>query len=296
MEPPIQYAQTSDGVNIAYWALGDGTPFVHMPWFRMSHVQLEWQIPEIKRWYDALASRVQLVRYDGRGIGLSQRNVSDYSRRRPRPRCRGRRRPAGDRPVRLVRPRAHGPGRDRLCRAPPGARLEARPLVHLRPKLGLLPIVRDPGDQGRHGQELGDVHEHACTRPAGLVRRGAGPTVRGGDAGERVSRGPPGVYLRLQGPRCDRASSQVRCPVLLLHRRQTFLASRGYGEGPGVAPSRCTAHTNRRRIGRSIPGGRGRRLERDHRVPRRRRRSVTAPRARRYRDHPLSRTSPNRRQ
>jgi class 3 adenylate cyclase len=79
MEPPIHYAQTSDGVNIAYWAIGDGTPFVHMPWFRMSHVQLEWQIPEIRRWYEALASRMQLVRYDGRGIGLSQRGVTDFS-------------------------------------------------------------------------------------------------------------------------------------------------------------------------------------------------------------------------
>ena len=79
MDPPIQYAQASDGVSIAYWAIGDGTPFVHMPWFRMSHVQLEWQIPEIKRWYEALAGRTRLVRYDGRGIGLSQRRVSDYS-------------------------------------------------------------------------------------------------------------------------------------------------------------------------------------------------------------------------
>jgi class 3 adenylate cyclase len=79
MEPPIHYAQTSDGVSIAYWTIGEGTPFVHMPWFRMSHVQLEWQIPEIKRWYEALAGRMRLVRYDGRGIGLSQRSVSDYS-------------------------------------------------------------------------------------------------------------------------------------------------------------------------------------------------------------------------
>jgi class 3 adenylate cyclase/pimeloyl-ACP methyl ester carboxylesterase len=79
MEPRIQYARTSDGVSIAYWTLGDGTPFVHMPWFRMSHVQLEWQIPEIRRWYEALSGRTQLVRYDARGIGLSQRDVSDHS-------------------------------------------------------------------------------------------------------------------------------------------------------------------------------------------------------------------------
>jgi len=79
MEPRIQYAKTSDGVNIAYWTLGDGTPFVHMPWFRMSHVQLEWQIPEIRRWYEALSDKTQLVRYDARGIGLSQRDVTDHS-------------------------------------------------------------------------------------------------------------------------------------------------------------------------------------------------------------------------
>jgi len=66
-------------VNIAYWTLGNGTPFVHMPWFRMSHVQLEWQIPEIRRWYEALSDKTQLVRYDARGIGLSQRDVTDHS-------------------------------------------------------------------------------------------------------------------------------------------------------------------------------------------------------------------------
>jgi hypothetical protein len=26
MEPRIQYAKTKDGVSIAYWTLGDGTP------------------------------------------------------------------------------------------------------------------------------------------------------------------------------------------------------------------------------------------------------------------------------
>ena len=79
MEPRIQYATTSDGVSIAYWALGEGLPFVHMPWFRASHVQLEWQILEYRRWYESLAANRQLIRYDGRGIGLSDRKVSDYS-------------------------------------------------------------------------------------------------------------------------------------------------------------------------------------------------------------------------
>lgn len=79
MEPRIQYATTADGVNIAFWSLGEGAPLVHLPWFRASHVQLEWQFPEVRRWYEALASKRNLVRYDSRGIGMSFRNVSDYS-------------------------------------------------------------------------------------------------------------------------------------------------------------------------------------------------------------------------
>jgi class 3 adenylate cyclase/pimeloyl-ACP methyl ester carboxylesterase len=79
MEPRIQYAKTADGVSIAYWATGDGMPFVHMPWFRSSHIQREWQIPEYRRWYEDLAKNLCLVRYDGRGIGMSDRTVEEFS-------------------------------------------------------------------------------------------------------------------------------------------------------------------------------------------------------------------------
>ncbi len=43
MEPHIQYAKTSDGVNIAYWTLGDGEPLVLLPQFIISNTQREWQ-------------------------------------------------------------------------------------------------------------------------------------------------------------------------------------------------------------------------------------------------------------
>jgi len=78
MEPRIQYAKTADGVNIAFWTLGDGTPLVHLP-VLFSHVQLEWQIAECRRWYESLAQNRKLVRYDVRGEGLSERNVTDLS-------------------------------------------------------------------------------------------------------------------------------------------------------------------------------------------------------------------------
>jgi len=75
MELPIQYARTSDGVNIALWTVGQGTAFVHLT-LGTTAGHREWEIPECRRWYERLASRWKLVRYDNRGEGLSDRNVS----------------------------------------------------------------------------------------------------------------------------------------------------------------------------------------------------------------------------
>ena len=79
MEPRIQYAKTSDGVSIAFWTLGEGMPLVTMPNVPFSHIQLEWQIPEWRHDNERVAERRMLVRYDGRGQGLSDRDVTDYS-------------------------------------------------------------------------------------------------------------------------------------------------------------------------------------------------------------------------
>ncbi len=79
MEPRIQYAQTKDGVSIAFYALGEGMPLLSMPNPPFSHIQLEWQIPEWRRYEERLAEGRMLVRYDGRGSGLSDRDVTDYS-------------------------------------------------------------------------------------------------------------------------------------------------------------------------------------------------------------------------
>ncbi len=78
-EPRIQYAKTKDGVSIAYATTGEGMPLVRMPTAPYSHVQLESKIPELRQWNEQLAEGRMLVRYDCRGAGLSDRNVSDYS-------------------------------------------------------------------------------------------------------------------------------------------------------------------------------------------------------------------------
>jgi class 3 adenylate cyclase len=79
MEPRIQYVQTEDGVSIAYWSLGQGTPLIVMPNAPFSHVQLEWKIPEYRAWYEGILEERQLVRYDGRGSGLSDREEIEWS-------------------------------------------------------------------------------------------------------------------------------------------------------------------------------------------------------------------------
>lgn len=79
MEPQVRYARTSDEVDIAYWVFGDGPVIVQTPLVPFSHIEMEWQDPQIRRWYERLALGGTLVRYDGRGNGLSQRDLSDLS-------------------------------------------------------------------------------------------------------------------------------------------------------------------------------------------------------------------------
>jgi pimeloyl-ACP methyl ester carboxylesterase/DNA-binding CsgD family transcriptional regulator len=78
MEPRIRYATTADGVSIAFWTLGEGTPLVYMAGGPWGHVEL-WDVPECRRWYERLAQKRMLVRYDVRGTGWSERDVSDHS-------------------------------------------------------------------------------------------------------------------------------------------------------------------------------------------------------------------------
>ena len=79
MEPRIQYAKTKDGVNIAFSTHGEGMPLVRIPSAPFTHLEMEWQFPELRDWAQRLAAKRMLVRYDGRGSGLSDRTVTDYS-------------------------------------------------------------------------------------------------------------------------------------------------------------------------------------------------------------------------
>lgn len=78
MERRIRYAKTADGVSIAFWTVGEGMPLVYLTGGPWSHIEL-WQVPECRRWYGRLGQKKTLVRYDVRGTGLSEREVTDFS-------------------------------------------------------------------------------------------------------------------------------------------------------------------------------------------------------------------------
>jgi class 3 adenylate cyclase len=78
MEQQIRFCTTSDGVRIAYATLGEGPPIVRvLGWF--THLEYEWENPRWRRAYEGLTAGFSLTRYDGRGMGLSDRKRSDYS-------------------------------------------------------------------------------------------------------------------------------------------------------------------------------------------------------------------------
>jgi class 3 adenylate cyclase/pimeloyl-ACP methyl ester carboxylesterase len=70
---------TSDGVGIAYWTMGEGQALIIPPIIVTSHLELEWQIVSRRAFYEGMAHGIRVVRYDCRGIGMSQRDQIDFS-------------------------------------------------------------------------------------------------------------------------------------------------------------------------------------------------------------------------
>jgi len=77
MEPRIQYARTTDGANIAYWTMGSGpVPLLMSPPLGWSHISQELRVGPLRSWYERVGAGRMLVRYDPRGLGLSDRGLA----------------------------------------------------------------------------------------------------------------------------------------------------------------------------------------------------------------------------
>ena len=68
----IRFTTTEDGVGIAFWEIGEGQPIVILNNFSLSHAELEWTVPSLASFYMDLARRYRVIRYDPRGMGLSE--------------------------------------------------------------------------------------------------------------------------------------------------------------------------------------------------------------------------------
>lgn len=74
----IRFCETADGAPIAYSILGQGPALVRvLGWF--THLEMEWRWPEMPAFWERLAETHTLVRYDGRGIGLSGRWAGEFT-------------------------------------------------------------------------------------------------------------------------------------------------------------------------------------------------------------------------
>src|SRR5687768_3912674 len=74
----VRFCRSFDDASIAYAVSGDGPPVVMLPnW--LTHLEYQWRSVAWRPWLEALSTRYRLIRYDPRGCGLSDRNVSDLS-------------------------------------------------------------------------------------------------------------------------------------------------------------------------------------------------------------------------
>lgn len=80
MRQRIHVTRTSDGVQLAWARCGAGLPLVKASnW--LTHLQHDWDSPVWRHWMDFLGGNFSFVRFDERGCGMSEREVSDISAR-----------------------------------------------------------------------------------------------------------------------------------------------------------------------------------------------------------------------
>ncbi|MFI5887322.1 winged helix-turn-helix domain-containing protein [Streptomyces sp. NPDC051554] len=74
----IRFCTAEEGARIAYASVGSGPPLLKAAnW--MTHLDLEWSTPVWSHWLRGLARRRRLIRYDGRGCGLSDWAVPGFT-------------------------------------------------------------------------------------------------------------------------------------------------------------------------------------------------------------------------
>jgi pimeloyl-ACP methyl ester carboxylesterase/DNA-binding CsgD family transcriptional regulator len=74
----VRFTNSADGTRLAWAAHGKGYPLVRAAHW-LTNIDLDWQTPMWRPWFDAVGARCRFHRYDSRGCGLSDRNATDAS-------------------------------------------------------------------------------------------------------------------------------------------------------------------------------------------------------------------------
>lgn len=78
MNQNIRFCTTSDGIRIGYATMGEGPPLVKAANY-LTHLEHDRKSPVWRHWLKELSRHHTFVRYDARGCGLSDWDVSHYS-------------------------------------------------------------------------------------------------------------------------------------------------------------------------------------------------------------------------
>src|SRR5688572_11291721 len=74
----IRYLRASDGVQLA-WAEAGAGPLVVKASNWLTHLEYEWESPVWRHWMGFFSGLFRFVRYDERGCGMTEWNISDLS-------------------------------------------------------------------------------------------------------------------------------------------------------------------------------------------------------------------------
>jgi pimeloyl-ACP methyl ester carboxylesterase/DNA-binding winged helix-turn-helix (wHTH) protein len=74
----IHFCKSPNGARIAYATTGSGTPLVRTGHW-LTHLEHDWHSPIWRPFLDELGKRFEVVRYDQRGCGLTDWEVTDFS-------------------------------------------------------------------------------------------------------------------------------------------------------------------------------------------------------------------------
>lgn len=78
LDQRIAFTRSRDGASISYALSGDGPPLVRAGTW-LTHIQHDWDSPVHRHWLRFMSERHTLVRYDPRGCGLSQRDITSLT-------------------------------------------------------------------------------------------------------------------------------------------------------------------------------------------------------------------------